>query len=179
MSYAQWTVDGYGMDVSEVINNLKPEGISLLSATIYIFWEQGNPLEDYGRIEDDEQITEINNWLYKRSNFDPTDVCGSLETMRNLFKEFEDNDCCSQGFDSFICCMFSWLWKINGHDTSIITLVNDYMNDDHCYWMLSTVYPWYQSEFKDEEECKNAILNSMKGLVLEEYINTQSISQDG
>lgn len=194
MSYVHWSICGYGMNVCDVLYNLKPEGISLLRATMYTFWEANKPQENEPQENESDNITEydefkpiteqeyfndIQKYFNDTSAFDPSNVKQSLEDMEIAFQNYKENTYPVEGLPAFVCNMFSWLWKINGHDTTIIETVQDYLGDDDCYWLLGTVYPWYQSEFKSQDECKSAIITSMNGLVLEDYIDFHSIEQGG
>ena len=170
MSYHSWSVDGYGLDVSKIINNLTCEKWSLLKAELRHFWEETTPYSD-------EDYPEA------KAFFDApvdADFKKEIDKARETFDEYESAKYCICGFDPLVADMFTWLWKNNGHDEVLITIVSDDFYDSHVYWLISPVYVWTSVEkFSSQDACRDAIVKSMKGFVTEDAIDFEEIEQGG
>ncbi|ADU24007.1 hypothetical protein [Ruminococcus albus] len=171
MSYHVWSVDGYGFDVSNTINNLTLEKWSLLKENIRLFWEEKKPYSD-------EDYPEAKNFF--NIPVDVNDIKQDIQNARELFSEYESPFYCLYGFDDLVAEIFVWLWQKNGHIEDLVEIVIDEFTDSHTYWLLGMVYPWRKVEkFDSKEDCRNAIIKSMKGFVEAGNVNFESIEQGG
>lgn len=174
MSYHVWSENGYGFDVSKIINNLTLEKWSLLRATIYLFWEKTTPYsdEDYPEAKEFFDTPITNN------------VAQDIDKARKIFNEYASDVYWGIiGFDGLVAETLTWLWKTNEHDDKLINMVVDDFDDfdgSHIYWLISPVYPWWKGEkFNSEDDCKNAIIKSMNGLITAGDIDHRSIECGG
>lgn len=166
MSYRTWSVDGIGVNVSGIIAGLDPEGFSKLRifAYTYIKAEKEWIFDEY------PEIKEYFNTHTKMDSY--------LDDMINAFENYEHPDNGFVGLSAFIANLFTWLWNLKEHHTCV-EIVKDEFHSEDIYWLLSMCYPWGDNEFKTEDECRQAIIDTFEGLVSNDNIDFASIQNGG
>lgn len=166
MSYRTWSVDGFGFNLSDVIENLNVDKQLCLRKLMceYMNDEKPFPCEDFPEYYDcfDEPIN-------------PDDVLGAI---KKAYEDYESENG-ELGPDAFVADIFAGLWRNADHDDKIISVVRDDFRDGSLYWLLDCVYPWYKPEFDSEEDCRNNIVKAFSGLVTPKDITFLSIEQGG
>lgn len=71
-----------------------------------------------------------------------------------------------------------WLWNLKEHHTCVEIVKDEFYSED-IYWLLGMCYPWGDNEFKTEDECRQAIIDTFEGLVSTDDIDFESIENGG
>lgn len=162
MSYQVWTTEGYGFSISNALKGHEVESkTAWIKEGIKSMYEEGD------------------NYLNESFPEEKGKIEGStIDELENMFEEYE-NDFTPPGLEGLIADVCSFLWKKAGHEDNCVVIVNDDFGSDGTYWLLGTVWPWYQPEFKSKEECTNAMLEIFSPFITLKDIDTQRIVQGG
>lgn len=166
MSYRTWSVDGFGVNVNKIIARLDLEGLSKLRSFTYSYLKANEEwiFDDY------PEIKEYFNTPAKTESY--------LDDMINAFENYENPDNGFVGLYAFTANLFTWLWNLKGHNACVETVMDEFNSED-IYWLLGMCYPWGDNEFKTEDECRQAIIDTFEGLVSTDDIDFETIENGG
>lgn len=172
MSYKTWSVDGFGINISKVINKMDTKAFEIFKANARAYVD--GDLSTTLRTNGDDVII--------KAYFD-TPSTGDTESdkvkMIEAFSSYE-TEYGLTGLDAFMSELFTWMYKSAGHDANIIHVVQDDFGDGSIYWLLGTVFPWYRGErFDSEDAAIKALTDSFNGMIAKNDIDYEEIEQGG
>lgn len=171
MSYKTWSVEGFGINISKVINEMDTKTFEIFKANARAYVE--GDLSATLRTNSDDEII--------KAYFD-TPSTGDTESdkvkMREAFSSYETEY--GLGLDAFMSDLFTWMYKSAGHDADIVCVVQDDFGDGSIYWLIGTVFPWYRGErFDSEDAAIKALVDSFRGMITNNDIDYEEIEQGG
>ena len=157
MSYQTWTIEGIGVNVSKICQQIESARGNGRKNEVYLLHQLLNDAIAYNN---------TNNNVLERTYPDAYNLIRNADNDAQLFATLTGEDILEElrdyegttdvGPDSFIRDLMDMRW-FNGRHVNINSSARDEFNDESLYWYLTKINPWEKPEFADRRDCEQTI----------------------